>query len=96
MDVAVVDDVRCAAEEMVSTLTPLANPDSVVRCLFRLTGHGSRIRVRISADPLLGQLASTDVQCLPEMVPNASTIAVPDDDGGTAIICDALVPWPQP
>jgi hypothetical protein len=30
------------------------------------------------------------------MVPNASTIAVPDDDGGTAIICDALVPWLQP
>jgi hypothetical protein len=95
-DAAVVDDVKCAAEEMVSTLAPLAHPDSVVRCLFRLSEHGIRVRVRISADTLLGELGSDAVQSLPEMVPNASTIAVPDDDGGAAVICDALVPLPGP
>jgi hypothetical protein len=93
-DVAVVDDVKCTAEDMVSTLTPLAHPDSVVRCLFRLTEHGIRIRVRISADTLLEEVGSNGVQSLPEMVPDASTIAVPDDDGETAVICDALVPLP--
>jgi hypothetical protein len=93
---AVVDDVKCAAEEMVSTLTPLAHPDSVVRCLFRVTEHGIRVRVRISADTDFGELGSDGVQSLPDMAPDASTIAVPDDDGGAAVICDALVPLPGP
>jgi len=89
---AIRDGVQAGAEEMVRTLTSLAQPGSMVRCLFRLTGHGIRIRVRVSANQHLQGIASDGVQALPDVVGNASTIAVPDDGNRTAIISDALVP----
>lgn len=92
---ATLEVAQTGAEDMVRTLTALAQPGSRVRCLFRLTGHGIRIRVRVSADQHLRGLASTAstaVQALPDVVENASTIAVPDDGNTTAIISDALVP----
>ena len=86
------DAVQTGAEEMVRTLTSLAQPGSWVRCLFRLTGHGIRIQVRVSADQHLRGMASKAVQALPDVVENASTITVPDDGNKTAIISDTLVP----
>ena len=89
---AALADVQTGAEEMVRTLTSLAQPGSRVRCLFRLTGSGIRIRVRVSSDQHLRGMAWTGLRALPDVVANASTIAVPDDGNKTALISDALVP----
>jgi hypothetical protein len=93
-DAAVVDDVKCVAEAMVSTLTPLANPDSLVRCLFRLTENCIRISVRVSADPIFGQLVSDGVQCLPGWFPTQARSPCPTMTAVAMVICDALVPLP--
>jgi hypothetical protein len=87
-----VEKVRLVVGTLASAFVLVTDERSTVRCLFRVLDAEIRVRVSAPTGTATPAAESEHEQLLDQLIVPASTFTMPDQDGGTSVICDACVP----
>ena len=93
VDSGYVEKVRHVVGMLAAALIAVADPDTQVRCLFRILE--SEVRVRVSVDGSSRpspEAKSEHARLLDQLIVSASTFTHANDSGGLSVVTDAFIP----